>query len=75
MRRDKTILPEESLSMGRMDIGGSKDECVKNNQTEEYVCPASYVSIGVDGQDEHETTRSNPRAKFTKNGSSVEIRR
>ena len=75
MGRDKTVLPEDGVSMGRMDVDGNKDKCVKNNQTEEAVGPPSYVSIVVDGQDEHDTIRSDRWAKFSKKGSSDVNRR
>jgi len=74
MGRNKTILLEESLSMGRMDVSGNENECVKSNQTEENVCPSSYISIVVDGQDEHDTIRSNGRTLCRKKGSTVENR-
>ena len=71
MGRDETVLLEDDLSMGRMDVGSSKDKCVKNNQPEEDVGPSSYVSIVVDGQDEHDTIYSIEWAKCSKKGSTV----
>ena len=69
MGRNETVLPEHSLSMRRLDVGGNKDKCVKNDQTEEKVGPLSYVSIVVEGQDEHDTICRKGCAKCSKKGS------
>ena len=75
MGRNETVLLEHSLSMRRLDVSGNKGKCVKNDQTDEKVGPSSYVSIVVEGQDEHVTIRRNGCAKCSKKGSTDVIRR
>ena len=74
MGRNETVLLEHNLGMRRLDVSRNKGKRVKNDQTEEKVGPSSYISIVVEGQDEHVTIRRNGCAKFSKKNSTDENR-